>query len=341
MKALDFPLLADENAHLKVISFLLVFWLLLSSCSPEPRVETPTAVPSITPTTTATPLPTSTFAPTPIPIPKNLLDQKGLLEQAGFVFGNGEITQQDQAGKVWQVIKFNSDGSGSIRSLDNNYKSSEASLTPEEVANLFVDPLNAGHDPIFAITDKDTGKVSLMFLPNIDNNPSTEAGWVAPLDISQDSDNPTHVDSAAAFHTRHVYYSAMLGAGAEPWPEDFPTSKFIIGGGASVGKYQGNDIKIAFSHVWTIGFNKNDKRVHNDVTIKRILGYIQFDLHGITNKVRLDEVKINGEGEGLLFPFGFSGDSLNYGVITSGVSHLNLRIEVFEFCSSVRCCKLP
>ena len=30
-----------------------------------------------------------------------------------------------------------------------------------------------------------------------------------------------------------------------------------------------------------------------------------------------------------------------FGVVTSGVSHLNLRIEVFEFCTSIGCLELP
>src|SRR5512134_1429060 len=98
----------------------LIFLLLLSSCTPATTISANTPTPSAAATETATPLPT--FTSTPIPVPENLLAQKSLLEKSGFIFGDGEIKHLDEDGREWEVVKFNQDGTGTIKALNIHYR---------------------------------------------------------------------------------------------------------------------------------------------------------------------------------------------------------------------------
>jgi len=229
------------------------------------------------------------------------------MEANGYIFGNGEIKHVDKSGKEWQVVKFFSDGSASIRSLDDSYKGSDATLTAEEVANLFIDPLNAGHDPIVALKDQPFGKVAKFFLPNVDKNASTEAGWVAPIDISQDSRNPTKLDNATPIHNRHVLDSALLGKGGEPWPENFPNTRFFMSPEAEVLTRGGNgrlmEIYIDFK-----GFDSNGKLVPIQA---RDVGFVDVNTPEGWVIFPLKQFKINDDGQSVILNNGKSGKIRN------------------------------
>jgi len=283
--------------------FALVFSLLLPSCAPATQLSEPTVTPTKTPNPTATATPPPTFTPTPVPLPASLLAQKEVMEQKGYIFGEGEITQKDAQGKEWEVVKFNSDGRATIRSLDNNYRGSDLILPAEEAVNITVESLNAGHDQIFAVTDKVTGKVTKIFLPNIDKSAQTEAGWIAPLEISQNPHNPTKLDNAAPIHTRHVLYSALLGKGSEPWPEDFPKTTFYLIPEAQILTRDGNgrmmDILLDFG-----GFDSNGKRVPVQT---RDLGFVDVYTPEGWVIFPLKQFKISDDGLSMVLNAGLTG----------------------------------
>lgn len=317
-----YSLLTRRMKHFS--SFFLAFWLLLTSCSPNISVETTsTPTPSVTPIPTATPPSTSTFTPTPIPIPKNLLDQKELLEQNGFIFRDREITHKDEAGKEWDVISFNNDGSAVIKALDNKYKGTDLSITPDVVAQITVELLNAEHDPILTFQSQDSGKVERMFLPNVDGTNETEAGWVTPIEISQDAFNPTRIDSASAIHTKHLLYSALLGPGSEPFPEGFPNTRFYMAASVSINNRNVKMGQIGFNFG---SVNEQGESVPNEA---RILGYGELNTSEGRVIFPMIQFKISDSGESRILFIGYSGEALNMsGFIPNDLNYLYRSVKL-------------
>ena len=286
-------------------SVAFIFLLLLSSCAPATTVPAITFTPSATATTTATPLPTPTS--TPIPIPRNLLDQKKLLEQKGFVFGEGEIIHQDKDGKVWKVIRFSEDGSAVIRALNENYRGADSSLTAEEVTDISVVPLNVEHDPVLVIKDKDSGNVEKMFLANVDVSERTEAGWIVPIEISQDPFNRTKFVSSSVIHTKHALYSALLAKGSEPWPDNTPNTEFAL--------WTTNVITDNSEYIFGIidlNFSSAiDSEGNPAVTQPRVIGYGELDTPEGIIVIPMLQLRINDTGESRVMSIGYSGEALN------------------------------
>lgn len=237
-------------------------------------------------------------------VPEDLSSQADLLAEHGYTLAEGRIFQTDTGE---EVVRFDSSGNAVISALDGYYhRGEETTLSAEEAKNISIVSLNAGNRQLFVIKN-DEGEVEKMFLPNKDNNVGTEAGWVAPIEISQDQDNPTKISSTTAIHTRHVYYSSMLGLGGEPWPEDFPSCRYgIIAGATSF-----EDQKVAWSHLWTEGYDDKGETTYNR-PIVRNLGFLELDYLGEHNVINLVQCKINESGESQIFNFGWSGDETAY-----------------------------
>lgn len=248
------------------------------------------------------------------------------MEANGFIFGDGEITHKDEAGKEWNVVRFNADGSAVIKWLNVKYAGTELKLSAEDAARISVESLNAGHNQIFVTKNTETGKVEKMFLPNVDKSGSTEAGWVVPIDIAQDPHNPTRVDSASAFHTRHVLNSALLGKGSEPWPENFPITKFVLESGGQFIQYWYDNPpyngKFTEINLFPRSYDSQSMRglpqgkglEYYESQGKRVLpqgrslGYIGLNTTGGELIVNMMQSKINDDGEGRVLNLGYGGE---------------------------------
>jgi hypothetical protein len=201
--------------------------------------------------------------------------------------------------------KCNLDGSANVISLDKLYVSHETTLTAEEVSRIKVESLNASHDEILVVKNKDTGKVEKIFLPNVDRTPATEAGWVEPMDVSLDPMNPTHLDNARGYHTRHVLYSVLLGKGSEPFPEATPNTRFEL----HLTTQYAADTKLSnVDLTFSLAIDSSGTEVYSH---PRPVGYTELDTpEGKIINASL-QFKIKDSGESRIITYGYGGEALD------------------------------